>query len=131
MADIQEEPEAQNRQQPNWGIILESLRNITGEAAFIPNVPSFNQGDRILLALNRLSQEVVALRGRQATLREGQDALRQGQDALRQGQDDLKREHATIQQRPGALEQQLVALDSRLADLRGEVQELRDQISRQ
>ena len=106
MADIQEEPEAQNRQQPNWGIILESLRNITVQAAFIPNVPAFNQGD-LLLALNRLSQEVVALRGEQAT-------LRQGQDALRQGQDDLKREHVTIQQRLGALEQQLVAFDSRL-----------------
>jgi len=122
MADIQEEPEVQNRQQPNWGIILEDFRNITSQAALIPNVPAFDQGDRILLVLNQLSQDVAALQGGQATLRQEQDALRQGQDAL-------QREHATIQQRLGALEQQLVVLDRRLAVLLGEVQELRDEIS--
>ena len=116
MANIEEEPQAPNRQ-PNWEIFLQSLRNITVEAALIPNVPAFNQGDQIQPDLDRLSQEVVALQKRQDTLQQGQDAL--------------QRDQATIKQRQDALKQELVVLNHRLDALPVVVQELTDEIRRQ
>lgn len=72
MAGIQEEPEAPNVPQLNWGIILQGLQNISSQTALIPNVPAINQGDRILVDLNQLSPDVAADQGEKATLQQEQ-----------------------------------------------------------
>ena len=118
MANIQEEPQAPNlNRQPNWEILLPSLRNIIDEATLIPNIPAFNQGNHVLQRLDRLTHDVAELQGVQATLRQDIDAL--------------KREQATSKERQDTFEHHLNVLNHQLAALPLVIQELREEICHQ
>jgi len=81
MADIQEDPQAPNRQQTDWGIILQSFQDIADQTALITNAPAFNQAETLLdqlqvrvAALERQlgenTQRLCDLEGKQTTLRQ-------------------------------------------------------------
>jgi len=83
MANIQGQHEAGNDEQPDFQVVVEALTNIAMHTARIINVPALNQGNRILEALDKLTQGVDDLR------RELQEAKVDLQRELHEVQADL------------------------------------------
>ena len=106
---------APNRQQPNWGIILQALQGITAQAALIPNLPVFDHGNQTPPASHQLSQTVAALR---AAFRQGPINLRERQVTLEQELTPLRQGLVTIQHELSPLQQEQVTLRQEQAILR-------------
>jgi len=143
---------APNGQQPDWKIVLQALQDITTQAALMPNVPAFHDGNQILPVLDRFKHYITVLQQGhvhfhhqlgpfqpgEATIRQelatiGQElaTLQHGQDTLRQRQEATEERVAILQPRIEALEQQRVHSDQRADATEVNVAKLQAEISRQ
>ena len=110
MADIPEEPQAQNQPQPQptWGSISQSFGNLATQTGLMTDVPAPNEEFQI--QLDQLREDVVTLGLKLAKLEKRQDRLERQQASHIGRQDAFEGEQAALIQ---------------------EVQKLRERISRQ
>jgi len=139
MANIQRQHEAGNDEQPDFQVAVEALTNIATPTARIINVPAFNQGNRILEALDKLTQGVNNLR---RELQEVKVDLRREIQKNREDIAGLRQQLGQVQEVVDGIGESVVVVWAELetvqtnlaavrTDLMQEAQRLRAEISRQ